>query len=152
MLIALYRRFAVKQGLLLWTYVAYYSLGRFWIESLRIDEINKSTQWINLFGLEWRLNMWMSVFLFLLALGMMIFLWTHRPRTEAALAEEMEIYRPGQGPRGAEDHAALAAATTGDVALDATEDQDADSVQAQTKVQDPGEETPEATEPESPRS
>ncbi|EXF25161.1 diacylglyceryl transferase [Nesterenkonia sp. AN1] len=118
LLIALYRRFAVKQGLIAWTYVAYYSLGRFWIESLRIDEINKSTQWINIFGLEWRLNMWMSVFLFVLALGMLIWLWTRRPRTDAALAEELEIYRPGQGPRGSEDHAAMAARSeSGDTVL-----------------------------------
>ncbi|MGJ9372155.1 prolipoprotein diacylglyceryl transferase [Nesterenkonia sp. CF4.4] len=135
LLLALYRRFAVKQGLLVWTYVAYYSLGRFWIESLRIDEINKSTQWINLFGLEWRLNMWMSVFLFLLALVMMIWLWTRRPRTEAALAEEMEIYRPGQGPRGSEDHAALAAATTGDAALEETEDDAAVKTSTKTSTE-----------------
>ncbi|MCH8570431.1 prolipoprotein diacylglyceryl transferase [Nesterenkonia sp. AY15] len=120
LLIALYRRFAVKQGLLTWTYVAYYSLGRFWIESLRVDEMNKSTQWINIFGIEWRLNMWMSVFLFLLALSMLIWLWSRRPRTEAALAEEMEIYRPGQGPRGSEDHAAPAAdSRTGETAGEA---------------------------------
>ncbi|WP_369699571.1 prolipoprotein diacylglyceryl transferase [Nesterenkonia sp. Act20] len=107
LLIALYRRFAVKQGLLTWTYVAYYALGRFWVESLRVDEMTKSTQWIDIFGIEWRLNMWISVLLFVLALGMLIWLWTRRPRTEVALAEELEIYRPGQGPRGAEDHSLL---------------------------------------------
>jgi len=55
---------------------------------------------------------------------MMIWLWTRRPRTEAALAEEMEIYRPGQGPRGAEDHSALdnaEASTTDDAAAEETE-------------------------------
>ncbi|WP_258933393.1 prolipoprotein diacylglyceryl transferase [Nesterenkonia pannonica] len=44
-LLWLYRRFRFRPGIVALTYVAYYSLGRFWIESLRIDEATKSTQY-----------------------------------------------------------------------------------------------------------
>lgn len=98
-LLLLWRRFRFKQGMVAWTYVAYYTLGRFWIESLRIDELDKSTQFISLFGLEWRLNMWAAVFTFIIAIVMLYLLYSRRPRTEVGLAEEQEIFRPGHGPR-----------------------------------------------------
>ncbi|MDO5492705.1 MAG: prolipoprotein diacylglyceryl transferase [Nesterenkonia sp.] len=102
-LLLLYRRFQVKAGLLTWTYVAYYSLGRFWIESLRIDELDKSTQWISLFGVSWRLNMWISLLLFAVAVAMILLLWSRRPRTAAGRAEEAEIYRPDAPERLPQD-------------------------------------------------
>ncbi|MDR8018509.1 prolipoprotein diacylglyceryl transferase [Nesterenkonia aerolata] len=98
-LLLLYRRFQVKAGMLTWTYVAYYSLGRFWIESLRIDELDKSTQWISLFGVSWRLNMWISLLLFVLAVVMLVLLWSRRPQSAEAIAEEREVYRPDAAER-----------------------------------------------------
>ncbi len=117
LLLALYKRFQIKQGLLLWTYVAYYSIGRFWIESLRIDELDKSTQWINILGLEWRLNMWVSLALFIIAIVMLVWLWSRRPRTEAQFVEELRIYRPGSPAR-----AEMAASAAGERTAEADEE------------------------------
>ncbi|GAA1819014.1 prolipoprotein diacylglyceryl transferase [Nesterenkonia flava] len=95
-LLLLYRRFQVRQGLLTLTYVAYYGLGRFWIESLRIDERDKATQYplADLTGLDWRLNQWTALALFIAAVVGMIVLMARSPRTEEAIAEQAEIYTP----------------------------------------------------------
>lgn len=99
-LIWLYRRFQFKQGLLAWTYVAYYMVGRFWIESMRVDESNKSTQYpLADLGLDWRLNQIIAFVVFLIAIAALIWLFSRRPRTEAALAEELEIYVPAAEQR-----------------------------------------------------
>lgn len=98
LLLFLWKRFQFKQGLLAWTYVAYYTLGRLWIEDLRIDP----AQWIELAGVGARLNVWTSLLVLLVSLGMMAWLWSRRPRTDEALAEELHIYRPGFGDRPAE--------------------------------------------------
>lgn len=125
LLVLLHKKFRFKQGLLAWTYVAYYTLGRFWIESLRIDELGKSTQWISLFGQEWRLNMWAALFTFVLAVVMLVVLFLRRPRTAEAVAEELEVYRAGHGTRtvgSAQD-------IDPDVDGDAPEDSDRESVE-----------------------
>lgn len=97
LLLWLFQRFQFKQGLLTWTYVAYYALGRFWIESLRYDELAKSTQFpLSDFGIDWRLNQIIMFVVFLVAVGMLLWLWTKRPRTEEELAEEMRIYLPAE--------------------------------------------------------
>lgn len=103
-LLWLFQRFQFKQGLLAWSYVAYYALGRFWIESLRYDELAKSTQFpLSDLGLEWRLNTIVAFVAFLLAVGMLIWLWTKRPRTDEQLAEEMRIYLPASEEEAAVD-------------------------------------------------
>ncbi|GAA1170601.1 prolipoprotein diacylglyceryl transferase [Nesterenkonia xinjiangensis] len=124
-LLFLYRRFQFKQGMLAWTYVAYYTLGRFWIESLRIDELDKSTQFINILGLNWRLNMWAAVLTFLVAVAMLYVLWSKRPRTAEQLAEEQEVFTPGHGPRA--EIADGAADGDDDSAGDGDEDSAADA-------------------------
>lgn len=93
-LLWLFRRLKFKRGLLAWTYVAYYALGRFWVESLRIDEADKSTQYPleNLIGLDWRLNQIIAFLIFAVAIAMLIWLFSRRPSTEAQAAEEAEIY------------------------------------------------------------
>ncbi|WP_022873299.1 prolipoprotein diacylglyceryl transferase [Nesterenkonia alba] len=103
-LVWLYRRFQFRSGLLTLTYVAYYALGRFWIESLRIDEETKSTQYPlrEAIGLDWRLNQIIVFVVFLAAVAGMIYLWTKRPRTEDEILEQLEVYRPGAGPRGSQ--------------------------------------------------
>lgn len=94
-LIWLYKRFRFKQGLLAWTYVAYYFLGRFWIESLRIDEFDKSTQYpLSGLGLDWRLNQITAIIAVVVAIAALLWLFSRRPRTPEALAAEYEIYSP----------------------------------------------------------
>ena len=48
----------------------YYTLGRVWIEAMRIDEAEQ----INLFGITTRLNVWTSIFVFVAALVVFILL------------------------------------------------------------------------------
>ncbi len=92
-LLLLFRRFQFRQGLIAWTYVAYYALGRFWIESMRIDEFNKSTQYpLADLGLDWRLNQIIAFIIFVVAVAALVWLFLKRPVTEEAIAEEAEIY------------------------------------------------------------
>ena len=109
-LIWLYKRFQFKQGLLAWTYVAYYMLGRFWVESMRVDEATKSTQYpLEAIGLDWRLNQIIAFVVFLVALGALVWLFSRRPQTEAALAEQLEVYTPASAQRSAAVEAETAA-------------------------------------------
>ena len=85
MLIALDRRFKFGHGRMLALYVMAYTLGRGWIEMLRIDTVELD----DVVGL--RFNVWTSIVLFVLAAGVL-------PGEPAALA------RPGgvglrRGPR-----------------------------------------------------
>ena len=99
-LLWLFKRFHFKQGLLAWTYVGYYMLGRFWVESLRRDEPDKSTQFpLEAIGLDWRLNQVIAFLVFLVAIAALIWLFSRRPQTEAALSEEFEIYTPNSTQR-----------------------------------------------------
>ena len=101
-LVWLYKRFQFKQGLLAWTYVAYYGLGRFWVESLRVDEAAKSTQYpLEAIGLDWRLNQLIALLIFLAAVIALIWLFSRRPKTDEALAEELHIYTPDSQQRSA---------------------------------------------------
>ncbi|MDF5755977.1 prolipoprotein diacylglyceryl transferase [Spongiactinospora sp. TRM90649] len=71
------RRFSLRHGRLFALYVAGYTLGRFWIEGLRVDEAHI------ILGL--RLNQWTSIVLFLAALA---YFWVTRNRTgEESLGE-----------------------------------------------------------------
>ncbi|WP_169944946.1 prolipoprotein diacylglyceryl transferase [Microbispora sp. H11081] len=65
------RRFALRHGRVFALYVAGYTLGRFWIEGLRVDPAH------HILGL--RLNQWTSVVIFLCALA---YLWLARKRTD----------------------------------------------------------------------
>jgi prolipoprotein diacylglyceryl transferase len=62
-LLALDRKFHFRRGRLFWLYAVYYTLGRVWIEALRIDDAEQ----INLFGITARLNVWTSIFVFVVA-------------------------------------------------------------------------------------
>lgn len=57
------KKFNLGHGRVVALYVMVYTLGRFWIELLRIDDV----QLDNVFGLRW--NAWMSIILFLAALA-----------------------------------------------------------------------------------
>ena len=78
------RRFRLRHGRVMWLYVMLYTLGRVWIEYLRIDTAE------TVLGV--RLNVWTSILVFLLALA--IFVRIGR-RTRG---QEEEIWLPGHGP------------------------------------------------------
>ncbi|MGC5014083.1 prolipoprotein diacylglyceryl transferase [Streptosporangium sp. DT93] len=64
-------RFALRHGRLFALYVAGYTVGRFWIEGLRVDTAH------HIFGL--RLNQWTSIIVFV---GAMIYFWYARNKND----------------------------------------------------------------------
>ncbi|WP_147107840.1 prolipoprotein diacylglyceryl transferase [Nesterenkonia populi] len=121
-LVWLYKRFQFRPGLVTLTYVAYYCLGRFWIESLRIDEATKSTQYpLSDLGLDWRLNQIIVFVIFVIAVAAMLRLWTKRPQTDEDLDEQLQGYRPGTRMRPLTSAGAPGAASAGSPAPEAAE-------------------------------
>ncbi len=90
------RRFRLGHGRVLAVYVMAYTLGRGWIEYLRIDDV----QMDDVFGL--RLNVWTSIVLFLAAAA--YFWWSSRrhPGREDQVRREDHRARDGQDPTPAE--------------------------------------------------
>ena len=75
------RRMKLRPGRLLAVYVVGYSIGRFWVEGLRIDPANS--------GGGWRLNQWTAVVSFALSTGyLLIDWWRHRSAESAPVADE----------------------------------------------------------------
>ena len=58
------KKIRLRPGRLMAVYVVGYSIGRFWVEGLRIDPANS--------GGGWRLNQWMAVFFFVLSTGYLV--------------------------------------------------------------------------------
>jgi prolipoprotein diacylglyceryl transferase len=87
-LLALDRKFNFRRGRLFWLYAMYYTLGRVWIEAMRID----AAEQISLFGITTRLNVWTSIVVFLAALIVFVALGL-RKRDEPDTA-----YLPGHVP------------------------------------------------------
>ncbi len=87
-LLALDRKFNFRRSRLFWLYAMYYTLGRVWIEAMRIDDAEQ----ISLFGITTRLNVWTSIFVFLAALVAFILLG-RKKRTEPD-----SVYLPGREP------------------------------------------------------
>lgn len=77
LLLALDKRFRLRGGRLFWLYAAIYTLGRTWIEMLRIDD----AEMITFFGLTQRLNVWTSLVMLLVSIGMFIYLSVRARRT-----------------------------------------------------------------------
>jgi len=73
-LVLLDRRYRLGHGKVFALYVALYSLGRFWIEALRIDTVNKIG--------GFRLNNYTSAIAFVVALAVFAWLVRHRPGRE----------------------------------------------------------------------
>jgi prolipoprotein diacylglyceryl transferase len=69
-LLALDRRFRFRHGRMFWLYAMYYTLGRVWIEAMRIDDAEQ----ISLFGVTARLNVWTSILVFVVALAVFVLL------------------------------------------------------------------------------
>ncbi|WP_425465639.1 prolipoprotein diacylglyceryl transferase [Nonomuraea turkmeniaca] len=69
------RRFALHHGRLFALYVAGYTVGRFWIEGLRIDPVGGVDHAVTFLGM--RINQWTSIVLFI---GALIYLWATRDK------------------------------------------------------------------------
>ncbi|WP_229825068.1 prolipoprotein diacylglyceryl transferase [Nonomuraea spiralis] len=67
------KRFALRHGRLFALYVAGYTLGRFWIEGLRIDPVGGVDHAVTFLSL--RLNQWTALVLFA---GALVYLWLTR--------------------------------------------------------------------------
>ena len=88
-LLLLDRRFKFRLGRLFWLYAMYYTLGRVWIEALRIDD----AELVTILGVTTRLNVWTSVFVFIAATAVFIILGRRgRPQPDSP-------YLPGKEPR-----------------------------------------------------
>lgn len=87
-LLALDRKFHFRRGRLFWLYAMYYTLGRVWIEAMRIDDAEQ----ISLFGITTRLNVWTSIFVFVAALAVFIVLGQRKKR------DSESVYLPGREP------------------------------------------------------
>ncbi|MFI7612961.1 prolipoprotein diacylglyceryl transferase [Nonomuraea terrae] len=70
------RRLALRHGRLFALYVAGYTLGRFWIEGLRIDPVGGVDHAVHFLGL--RLNQWTAIVLFV---GALVYFWATRNKT-----------------------------------------------------------------------
>lgn len=88
------RRFALSNGRLFALYVAAYTLGRAWIEALRVDHVN------HFLGL--RLNDWTSLVVFVAAVGFLFLRKPHREQPEAV---------PARTDRGGQPNAAMSVST-----------------------------------------
>lgn len=87
-LIWIERRFHPRGGMMMGFYLCAYSIGRFWVENLRIDQAN------HFLGL--RLNVWTSLLVF--GLGILLVIWCNRKnydRLEPSSSQE------GKGLTGA---------------------------------------------------
>ncbi|GAA4109142.1 prolipoprotein diacylglyceryl transferase [Enteractinococcus coprophilus] len=83
------RRFKLRNGMMLWSYIAWYTLGRIPIESIRLDHAQEFT----ILGMTARTNTWTSVLMFLIAIALLIYTFRLRPRTPEQWAEANKIYR-----------------------------------------------------------
>ena len=71
------RRFTLGRGKVFTLYVVLYTLGRFWIEALRIDTVNEIG--------GFRLNNYTSAIVFVAALAFLVYLCLKRPGRETAI-------------------------------------------------------------------
>ena len=110
-LIALDRRFKFGHGRMLALYVMAYTLGRGWIEMLRIDTVELN----DVYGL--RFNVWTSIVLFIVAAIYFVVSLRLRPGQEESVYVEGRGPQPAPAPAG-EDAATGAAETPAEGAHD----------------------------------
>ncbi len=105
------RRFNLGRGRVFALYVMAYTAGRGWIESLRIDTIELN----NVLGLRW--GVWMSIVLFVLALGYFVLAGRHRSGREQSPYVDGHVTGPehadGTAGDGSPDEAREVPADTG---------------------------------------
>lgn len=83
------RKLRLRNGRMFLLYAMIYTAGRVWIEMLRIDDAEQ----ITLFGITTRLNVWTSIFVFLAALVVFLFI------TFAKRGKDAEsVFLPGREP------------------------------------------------------
>jgi len=87
-LLLLDRRFKLRNGMMLWSYIVWYTLGRIPIESIRLDQAQEFT----ILGITARTNTWTSVLMFLVATVLLIYSIVTRPKTPAERAEADRIF------------------------------------------------------------
>ena len=87
-LLALDRRFNFRRGRLFCVYAIYYTLGRVWIEAMRIDDAEQ----ISLFGITTRLNVWTSIFVLVGAVIVFVLLGMRKPSGPDT------VFLPGREP------------------------------------------------------
>jgi prolipoprotein diacylglyceryl transferase len=120
-LLLLDRKFRFRRGRLFCLYAVYYTLGRVWIEAMRIDD----AELISLFGITTRLNVWTSIFVLLGALAAFIILGLRKP------TEPDTVYLPGHEPSESDDtHTDTDGGTDAGTARSATGDSTEDKVPA----------------------
>lgn len=128
-LLALDRKFSFRRGRLFWLYAIYYTLGRVWIEAMRIDDAEQ----INLFGITTRLNVWTSIFVLIAAA--VIFVLLGLRKTDGTDTP----YLPGREPEPAADNAEEGAVAGNDADADNAETADAvDAEKADAGTSDDG--------------
>jgi prolipoprotein diacylglyceryl transferase len=126
-LLALDRKFSFRRGRLFCVYAMYYTLGRVWIEAMRIDDAEQ----ITLFGLTTRLNVWTSIIVFAGALLAFILLGLRKP------SEPDTPFLPGREPaetKPAETEPAETSAETKQVEAKTAETKPAEAKTAATKT------------------
>ncbi|MEV3979980.1 prolipoprotein diacylglyceryl transferase [Nonomuraea sp. NPDC049758] len=106
------KRFALRHGRLFALYVAGYTLGRFWIEGLRIDPVGGVDHAVTFLSL--RLNQWTSIVLFV---GALVYLWLTRNKDTEERVVPLDLavdpaHESGQADPGSSD-APTAAPTVG---------------------------------------
>ena len=117
------RRFRLGHGRVFWLYVMLYTLGRGWIEAMRIDD----AQLIG--GL--RLNVWTSIIVFTLALVMLLWLGRRSP------GRDTTVWLPGREPEGddaADGEAADSKARAGETPDTDTDSDDATATEADNQL------------------
>ncbi|MEV4395514.1 prolipoprotein diacylglyceryl transferase [Nonomuraea sp. NPDC049607] len=97
------KRFALRHGRLFALYVAGYTLGRFWIEGLRIDPVGGVDHAVTFLSL--RLNQWTSIVLFV---GALVYLWLTRNKDTEERVVPLDLtvdpaHESGQADPGSSD-------------------------------------------------
>jgi prolipoprotein diacylglyceryl transferase len=100
-LIWLDRRYRLGHGRVFWAYIALYTVGRLWIEALRIDDAER------VLGL--RLNIWTSILLFAVAVAFFVVSARRHP------GRETSAWVPGRGPDADREAAEIGADLDGAV-------------------------------------
>ena len=120
------RRLNLRNGMMLASYIVWYTLGRIPIESIRLDHAQEFT----ILGITGRTNTWMSVLMFLLALALLIYAIVNRPKTPEQRAEADKIYR--------DDRHEIPETTQDDPGTDVACDDDREATHTEGDVDKPG--------------
>ncbi|MDA0636277.1 prolipoprotein diacylglyceryl transferase [Nonomuraea sp. MCN248] len=124
------KRFSLHHGRLFALYVAGYTLGRFWIEGLRIDPVGGIGYAVEFLGL--RINQFTAIALFV---GALVYFWVTRNKTSEEIVNVRadEDADPAHRPEQADPEAEAAATADDRPAEDAAEDASKDTAEETSK-------------------